>query len=674
LIASLSIKGGLLVILRIVYALILTFAVAFAMAAAQNSGKVNEFLKEIDPWVRTDTGKIMAYIDSANEITTKMLESSKYWQSTVNDLTFLLGIDLITNPQIDNTGRIYFLMRITGENSALFYIDTPMGWPIQLTPNNWTAEGFTIARYAVHPSGDFVIVSVYKHGDEMNDLWYFSRDGRFRPLLVDRKTSFIGPIFDEDNPDQFFVVTYDRRTIHFARYTLSSGKLDTLYTEPGVFFPGDYYKGKMTVIRRYSESESQLCLYDIAADKMTVLSDTAIFNEAFFTKDGAILTLTSIKSKPEEFLKYCLLDPAKPNEFKVVNDPGSEIDATGYDRKKGRVFMILNKEGYSELAAFDLTGKVLPMPKTEIGIISNIGSNDSGEVVFDFSSPTTAPTAFKFNVGENKLRQIAKISTFGYDFSKVKVDLIKYKSYDGTMIPAFIYIPDNAKKDGSNPAIIDYHGGPSSQSRPYFSRNLAFALSKGFIYMLPNVRGSSGYGPAYEQADNLEGRLDALKDDEAAIDYLINEKWSRPDKIAIWGASYGGYTVNWLAAQCPDKVACIVSEVGVSDPDHTIVYSNPIFIPSWEKEYGPVGGELNRKVAPIYYAENIAKPILVTGGFNDPRVPPSDPRRFAYVLSRLGKQVWYYEEVEAGHGGSTKAQIIRDLAGNYVFTMMHLMK
>ncbi|MCX6827880.1 MAG: prolyl oligopeptidase family serine peptidase [candidate division Zixibacteria bacterium] len=661
-------------VLRIATTVMLVLVLAFSMATAQNSGRVEGLLKEIDSWVLTDTSKIMAYIDSTKAVTTKMLESSKYWEPTVNDLTFLLGIDLITKPQIDNTGRIYFEMRLTGESSALFYLDKAMGWPIQLTPNNWTEEGFTISEFAVHPSGDFVIVSVYKHGDEMHDLWYFSRDGKFRPLLVDRKTAFFGPMYDEDNPDRFFVVTYDRRTIHFARYTLSTGVLDTLYTEPGVFFPGDYYKGKMTVIRSYSASEAQLCIYDLATNKMTVMSDTAIFSNALFTQDGKIVTLTSIKSKPEEFLKYCLLDPAKPNEFTILNDPRMEVDKTGFDRKKGLVFLILNKEGYSQLAAFDLRGASIPMPNTDIGIISNIGSNDSGEVVFDFSAPTMPPTVFKFKLGENKLQQIGKISTFGYDFSKIEVNLIKYKSYDGTMIPAFVYIPETAQKDGTNPAIIDYHGGPAGQSRPYFSRNMAFALSKGFIYMLPNVRGSSGYGPAYEQADNLEGRFNALKDDEAAIDYLINEGWSKPDKIAIWGGSYGGYTVDWLATQCPDKIACVVSQVGVSDPDHTILNSNPVFIPSWEKEYGPVGGALNRKVAPIFYAENVSKPILVTGGFNDPRVPPSDPRRFAYVLSRLGKPVWYYEATEAGHGAAMKAQLTHDLASSYVFTLMHVMK
>ncbi|HDL04104.1 MAG TPA: S9 family peptidase [candidate division Zixibacteria bacterium] len=643
-------------------------------AFAQDAGKVEEILKEIDPWVLTDTAKIMAFIDSTNAVTTEMIESSEFWEPTVRDLSFLLGIDLITSPQVDNTGRLYFSMRLTGEQSALFYSDSPGGWPVQLTPNNWSEEGITISDYAVHPSGDFVIVDTYVHGDEWHDLWYFARNGEFRPLLVSRTLSYYGPYWDEDNPDHFYVVTYDRKVFQIADYNLKTGVLDTLYTEPGIFYPTDYYKGKMPIIRSYSGFEQQLGIYDVAANTITNISDTAMFESATFTMDGKIVTRTSAMSNEDEFLKFCLIDPARPNEFKVIYDPETEVEGGGLDRKKNLIFATLNTDGYSSLACVDLDGKEIAMPKTDIGIISGLSSNDSGDVVFDFSAPTVPPTAYMFKMGENKLHQIGHVSTFGFDFSHVKVDLIKYKSEDGTDIPAFIYIPENAKQDGSNPAIIDYHGGPAGQSRPYFQRNMAFALSKGFIFMRPNVRGSTGYGPAYELADNMEGRFAALKDAEGAIDYLINEGWSNPDKIAIWGASYGGYTVNWLGTQCPEKIAVIVSEVGVAEPDHTTTYSHPAFMPYWEKEYGPIGGELNRKLAPLFYAENLTAPILVTGGFNDPRVPPSDPRRFAYVLNKLGKKVWYYEEIEAGHGASTKAQIIHDLATNYVFTMMHIMK
>ena len=646
---------------------------------AQGNSQIPKLLKEIDPWVTTDTVKILGYIDSANAVSNAYLSESAYWEPVTRDLSFLLGIDFMSNPRIDNTGRIYFTMRITGESDALFYMDKAMSWPVQLTPNNWTEEGFTISGVRAHPSGQFVLVSVNKYGDEMHDIWYFGRDGKFRPLLENRTVRYAGIIFDEDNPDVFYLYIDNRSQIHLGRYTISTGKLDTLYTEPGAYYPVDYRQGKIMFIRWFSFSAGQLAMLDVASKQVTDLSDTSLFWGADFTADGRVITLSSVKSGENEFQKFCLLDPQKPKQFEVVFDPQKDADGYLFLRKRGVAIAMLNNDGYSELAGFDLTGRPLPLPKLDIGVLGgqsadDVAANDSGDVVFSFSSPTTPPTAYMFSLGEAAIKSIGKMSTFGFDFSNIDVEVIHYKSDDGTMIPALLYKSAGAKRDGSNPAIIEYHGGPPSQSRPYFQRNIAFALSKGFVFMFPNVRGSTGYGPAYERADNLEGRFASLVDCERAIDYLINEGWSKPDKIAVWGASYGGYVVDWLVTHASQKIACGVSLVGVSDVDHTNRNSSQVFAKGWEKEYGPVGSDLTRQLSPIFSSENVTVPILLTAGYNDPRVPPSDPRRFAYVLSRLGKPVYYYEETEAGHGGSMKSQVIYDFASRYVFTMMHVMK
>ncbi len=276
-------------ILKVISTLFLLLAIPFFAVIAQDAAKVEKILEEVDPWVLTDTARIMTFIDSCNAVTAEKIQSSEFWKPTVDALSFLLGIDYVGNTKIDNTGRIYFQMRITGESDALFYMDKPLGWPVQLTPNDWTEKGFIISGFSVHPSGDYILVSVYKHGDEMDDIWYFARDGQFYPLLVDRLVSYGGKIFDEDNPDIFYLYTYDKKVIHICKYTISESSLDTLYTEPGVFFPTDYYKGQMTTIRRFSRSESQLLLYNIADNKMTELSDTSIFSDAGFTNDGQIL-------------------------------------------------------------------------------------------------------------------------------------------------------------------------------------------------------------------------------------------------------------------------------------------------------------------------------------------------------------------------------------------------
>ena len=576
---------------------------------AQYPPKVDQALKEIDPWVVTDTAQIMHFIDSTKQVTLDMLHNSKYWDGVEQDLSFLLGIDLITSPQIDNTGRIYFRMRLTGEQDALFYVDKPMGFPVQITPNNWGEEGFSISGYAVHPSGDYILVQVNKFNDEMHDIWKFDRDGKFTPLLVSREKRYYISGFDEDNPQRFMVLVYDSPEIHFARYDLGTNTLDTLYFEEGSNYMTDYYKNKILYVRSISFSESQLVQLDLATMKTKDLTDVTQIGMASYTADGQVALMTSAKSKADEFMKICLLDPAKPKKMNVIYDPGKEAEDIMFDRKQGYFLAILNNDGFSKMVGFRLDGSEIELPRTEIGVTyeyngSAISANDNGEVVFSYTSPTTPPTAYKFKLGDNTLQQIGKVSTFGFDFSNISVDVIWYASEDGTKVPALLYMPKDAKKDGSNPAIIQYHGGPPQQSRPFFQRNFAFALSRGFIIMMPNVRGSSGYGPAWEEADNLEGRYDALKDAEGAIDYLINEGYSKPSKIAIWGGSYGGYTVNWLATQASDKIACVVSQVGVSDFEHMFKYTGvQAFISGYEREYGKIGSDLIHDLSPIVHAE-----------------------------------------------------------------------
>ena len=634
--------------------------------------RVEQILKGADTWIIQDTSRILSYIDSCNQVTDDALKGSKHWQSTYDDLSFLLGIDLATDPKIDNTGRIYFLMRITGQVQTLFYMDDPMEFPHQLTPNNWADRGISIGFFDVHPSGKYVLVGIMQYGNENFDIYKFDRDGKFHPLLVAPNLQYRSIVFK--NEDEFYLISSDRKTQTLIKYTISTGKIDTVYTEPGWFGPDDYLDGKLILTRWLSFSESQLFVFDEKTKKVKDITKVGLYYGGLFTPDGKVLTYTGALSTEEEFAKFAIIDLKKPKKLKLVYDPKMEVDAFAWIPQLQIAVGAVNKDGYSELLAFDLAGKQVEVPQPEIGVISNVSSNDYGDIVFDFSSPRKAPTFYHFRLGWKDVREMVPISTFGFDFSNIKVKVIRYPSKDGTMIPALLYVPKDAKKDGGNPAVVSYHGGPPSQSRPYFQRNIAFALSRGLVMLFPNVRGSSGYGPAWEQADNLEGRFSALEDDIAAIDYLINEKWSNPDKIAIWGASYGGYTVNYLATNYPNKFACVVSEVGVADVDYSTTHGDVTFSAGWEKEMGPVGSELTHKLSPIFYSDNVSRPILVTAGFHDPRVFPGDPRRFGYVLKELGKDVFYFEQTKSGHGGSQKSLLIEDFTRSYVFILDHLVK
>jgi dienelactone hydrolase len=647
-------------------------ALSILLVQAGNADSVTDILKDVDQWIISDTARIMSYIDSCNEVTAGDLKSSPLWDDAYRDLSFLLGIDYISDPQIDSTGRIYFLMRLTGQIEHLFYMDKPMGWFYQLTPNNWSDEGYSIYYFEVHPSGDYVLVGAMKYGSEKHDIFMFNRNGSSKPLLVDPTIEYSNVIFK--NKDEFLLMVATDTSRVLSIYNISSGELKPLYSEDEWVDIYDYENGLILCERWFSFSESQIFTLDEKTLKVNNITGKGYFDFSRFTGDGRILTVTNVLSNKDEFNKLALFDLKKPDKIKAIFTPEGDIDRLEYIKPIFTGIMVLNTDGYSELAALDIYGNRLDMPQTGVGVISSLKTNDYGGFVYSYGSPNAAPAIYKSKIGAAGIEKVAAVSTFGFDFSDIKVELIHYRSKDGTMIPAFLYLPPNARKDGSSPAIVEYHGGPPGQSRPHFQRNIAFAMSRGFIMMFPNVRGSTGYGSAWEMADNLEGRYDALADCIAALDYLVESGYSNPEKIGIWGGSYGGYVVNYLSVTVPEKFACAVSEVGEADMDYSNTHGDITFLQGWEREYGPVNSRLTHDLSPVFKAENIGKPMLITAGFNDPRVFAGDPRRWGCLLNRLGKDILYYEEVSTGHWGTTKTQVIDSYAMAYVYFMEHLMK
>jgi dienelactone hydrolase len=637
---------------------------------------IETILDGIDSWVEADTTRILAFIEERNALTEERITSSPYWDSTVQELSDILGIDYVGSPDIDLTGRIYIQMRITGEEPSLFYLDGPWGWPTQITPNGWSEKGLQIGNYRLDSAGDYLYQMVMKNGDENWDIYRFERDGSYRVLLEDRAISYGTPHIVDD--DTFYFSIDNTEQIWFARYHVATGVVDTVYTESGAFYLLDQLDDRLLGVRFLSFSESQLIEVDGNTGEARELTDVGLYWSGDYTKDGRVVTLTDARSDEDEFMKLAVFDPAEavvsPKKMRILYDPGVEIDNGYFNRESGTGVAVLNRDGYSEIVKLDMDGNATPVTSPGVGITGELGLNDRGDMAFGFNSPSTAPTVYYVGADDGALEQVGQVATFGFDFSKVNVSVVRYPSTDGTMIPALMYLPEGATRTGDIPCVVEYHGGPPGQSRPYFQRNIAFALSKGLMFLYPNVRGSTGYGPAWERADNLEGRFQALADAEAALDYVFAEGWTSPAKTAIWGASYGGYTVNYLAAHAPEKFACIVSDVGVADVDWDTEKGDQTFREGWEKEMGPVGSDLTRRLSPIFDAERIARPMLITAGYNDPRVVPSGVRRFMYVLENLGKEAYYYENVEAGHGASRKSDAVRDLARTYTFTFDHVLK
>jgi dipeptidyl aminopeptidase/acylaminoacyl peptidase len=214
--------------------------------------------------------------------------------------------------------------------------------------------------------------------------------------------------------------------------------------------------------------------------------------------------------------------------------------------------------------------------------------------------------------------------------------LVHYPTFDGRKISAYVQVPFNLRRDGSSPAIVMAHGGPSGQWADAFSREAAYYADHGYVVIRPNVRGSTGYGKAFEDLNNLDWGGGDLKDLVAAADYLIASGYVAPSKIAVMGGSYGGYLTLAALAFAPERWAAGVDLFGISSILTLARTTDPLLLPYLTREMGSLEsiGALMRERSPLFSAGRIRAPLLILQGDNDPRVPLAESRQIADAVRR----------------------------------------
>ena len=231
---------------------------------------------------------------------------------------------------------------------------------------------------------------------------------------------------------------------------------------------------------------------------------------------------------------------------------------------------------------------------------------------------------------------------------------VRVPSFDGELVPAFVYAPPGP---GPFPAVIDVHGGPTAQSHRDFNRFRQYLLSKGYVVLVPNVRGSTGYGKTWTRRDDLDLGGAPLKDVVACKQYLVQEAHVAADKVVVMGGSYGGYMALAAATFTPGEFAASVDYFGVSDLK-SLVESFP---PYWAAEatfiYQKFGDPKNPAHAayqhdrsPIFFTDKITRPLLVVQGDKDARVKADQSERIVAALKTRKVPVHYLVLHGEGHG------------------------
>ncbi len=376
-----------------------------------------------------------------------------------------------------------------------------------------------------------------------------------------------------------------------------------------------------------------------------------------FSKDNQYIYATSNKGRDKiEVVKY---DLKGKEEVIMSND---EVDVSGilYNADQDKLLYgayITDKTNYQFFdedfeKLFRKIQNKLGVPESELGI--NDYNKEMTKFIVSVSSDTVYGQYYYYDSTTDELTELATLSPWLNPEELAEMHPISYKSRDGLTINGYLTLPKN--KEAKNlPLIVNPHGGPWARDMWGFNPEVQLLANRGYAVLQVNFRSSTGYGKEFLQAGNKQWGLKIQDDITDGVHWAIDQGIADPERIGIYGASFGGYATLAGITYTPDLYAAAVDYVGVSNI-FTLLNTIP---PYWETMrdmfYERVGHpekdkELLTAVSPIFHADKIKTPLFVAQGANDPRVNKAESDQIVEALRARGVDVEYMLKDNEGHG------------------------
>ena len=237
------------------------------------------------------------------------------------------------------------------------------------------------------------------------------------------------------------------------------------------------------------------------------------------------------------------------------------------------------------------------------------------------------------------------------------------RAFDGLRLPLNVYLP--ARAPGPKlPIIVNFHGGPSASSAVRWNSFIRFFWALGYGVVEPNVRGSTGFGRAYEMADNREKRANWLEDVRTVNEWVQAQSWADAERLVVMGGSYGGYTTLMALTRQPLAWRAEVDLVGPADLKQFLMTTDAGIRAGFIPEFGEVEKDaaLLERFSPMRDVGHIVRPLFVYAGQNDPRVPRSESDTIVRALRRRGIPVEYMVAANEGHSMDGREVTVEFLA------------
>ncbi|MDP6038762.1 MAG: S9 family peptidase, partial [Candidatus Latescibacteria bacterium] len=416
-------------------------------------------------------------------------------------------------------------------------------------------------------------------------------------------------------------------------------------------------KGNKAVMTRNASSFSHdLLEINLETGVMTKLNPEGIeaqYSAGYYSKDGQSLWVSTDLN--EEFSHIARLD-LETQTWEKILAPDCELEYLSLSADRRLLAYATNKSGMSDVAVFDVetqTERLAPMPGDVPGVVADLCfSHNSKQVAFSFSSAVRTFDIYVWDLEKDTVRAVTRSGHGGIPTDRFAgPNLIHYPSFDGREIPAWFYRPPDS--DGTPaPTVVIVHGGPEGQSRPNFQFLAQYLIQHGYAVFVPNVRGSAGYGKTYGHLDDVEKRMDSVADLAYGAHWLKAQPKLDPNKIVVYGGSYGGFMVLAALTHHPDLWAAGVDIVGISNFATFLENTSAYRRAHREAEYVSLehDREFLERIAPINHVDKIRAPVLVIHGANDTRVPLSEAEQLVEALKERNVPVEFLVFDDEGHG------------------------
>ncbi len=564
------------------------------------------------------------------------------------------------SPALSPDGRqVVFTTDVTGRFN-LWKTEVDGSMPIQLLQSEeaqdapvWSPDGKWIVfrqdtggnelydLYAV-PSDGGAALNLTKTPDVSEDSALFSPDGRLLAITIKPKESATADCAVMDwRTHEIRKLTHERSPDHL--WQIFGWSNDSKYVFAN------------RVKESYTDSEIyRVNVADGTASNLTPHTGDVMYTGTSVSPTGEVL----LSSNANGGYQNVGLLHAGSGTIEWITDTQWE-GAAGNFSADGRYFTYqINQDGRTALYLRDMRGRETQKLAFPEGISSDVGtptsfSSDGSRLLVYHEDSQRPPDLWVYDLRTREAKQLTHSALASLNSASVPPSqLVHYKSFDDTMISAYVWMPFNLKRDRSNAVVLLPHGGPTGQTMDKFNTVAAALASRGFICISPNVRGSTGYGMAFQKANLKDLGGSDLQDEIYATKFLVATGYADPRKIGITGESYGGYVTLLAIGKTPEVWSAAASEYGIVDWRSLLQHTDPRLQAYVKSLLGdPVTDhKIYEEASPITYFHQVKAPLLLLQGENDPRVPKEEAQQVFDALKAAGNTVELHYYPHEGHG------------------------